>query len=183
MSRRVELYIFAALVVVLGFVLYHAMRPAGGGVAVTGVGAADGHFRPLDVQEPELHLDLLDSLRKSEYTGTHRNIFEAEPIPPPKSKLQLQLQAQRAAAPAGPPPTPLLQVPVQFFGYASEPHSGRRVGFFSSGDDVLVLAQGDTFLDRYRLVSITDTSAEVMEISSGRRATLPITQPPGGSAN
>jgi hypothetical protein len=180
MSRRVELYIFAALLVVLGYVLYHAVRPTGS-VAVTSVVAADGRFRPLDIQEPELHLDLLDNIRKSEYTGTHRNIFESEPIPPPKSKMQLA--AERAAALAGPPPTPPLQVPVQFFGYASEPHSGRRVGFFASGDDVLVLAQGDTFLDRYRLLSITDTSAEVMEISTGRRATLPITQPPGGPAN
>jgi hypothetical protein len=180
MSRRVELYIFAALLVVLGYVLYHTMRPADEGT-VSSVVAADGHFRPLDVQEPELHLDLLDSLRKSQYTGTHRDIFQAEPIAPPKPKVQL---AQRPLGPAGPPPTPPLQVPVQFFGYASERGSGRRVGFFSSGDDVLVLAQGDTFLDRYRLMSVTDTSAEVMEISSGRRATLPITQPPAaGSAN
>jgi hypothetical protein len=179
MPRRVQIYIFAALLVVLGFVLYHALRPVGNG-AVTGVVAADGGFHPLDVQEPELHLDLLNNLRKSEYTGTHRDIFEAEPIPSPTPKVQF---SQRSAAPAGPPPTPPLQVPVQFFGYASARDSGRRVGFFSSGDDVLVLAQGDTFLDRYRLLSITDTSAEVMEISTGRRATLPITQPPGGSAN
>jgi hypothetical protein len=180
MSRRIELYIFAALLVVLGFVLYRTVRPSNGGAANTVV-AADGRFRPLDVQEPELHLDLLDNLRKSQYTGTHRNIFEAEPLPPPKPKFELQ--AHRSAAPTGPPPVPPLQVPVQFFGYASEPHSGRRVGFFSNGDDVLILAQGDTFLNRYRLLSLTDTSAQVMEISSGRRATLPITQPPGGSPN
>lgn len=179
MSRRVELYIFAALIVVLGYVLYHAMRPSSG-VAVTGVVAADGHFRPLDVQEPELHLDLLDNLRKSQYTGTHRDIFEAEPIAPPKPKMQ---PGEVPVVHPGPPATPPLQVPVQFFGYASARDNGRRVGFFSNGDDVLVLAQGDTFLDRYRLVSVTDTSAEVMEISTGRRETLPITQPPGGSAN
>ncbi len=180
MSRRVELYIFAALLVVLGFVLYRAVRPAGDGVAVTGVVAADGRFRPLDVQEPELHLDLLDSIRKSQYTGTHRDIFTAQPIAPPRPKMQ---PGEVPTAHAGPPPTPPLQVPVQFFGYASEPDSGRRVGFFTSGDDVLVLATGDTFLGRYRLLSITSTSAEVMEIPTGRRATLPITQPPGGSAN
>lgn len=181
MSRRVELYIFAALLVVLGFVLYHAVRPAGD-AAVTGVVAADGRFRPLDVQEPELHLDLLDNIRKSEYTGTHRDIFGAETVAPPQPKAQPQ-KAGAFIGPRVPPPPPPLQVPVQFFGYASEPDSGRRVGFFSSGDDVLVLAQGDTFLDRYRLVSITNISAEVMEISSGRRETLPITQPPSEAAN
>jgi hypothetical protein len=72
---------------------------------------------------------------------------------------------------------------VQFFGYASERNSGRLVGFFANGDDVLILAQGDTFLDRFRLLSLTNNSAEVMEISSGRRTTLPITQPPGQVAN
>lgn len=180
MSRRVELYIFVGLLAVLGFVLYRAVRPAGEGVTVSGVVAADGRFHPLDVQEPELHLDLLDNIRKSQYTGTHRNIFEAEPIAPPRPKMQ---PGEIPVVHAGPPPTPPLQVPVQFFGYASEPQSGRRVGFFSSGDDVLVLAQGDTFLDRFRLLSISNTSAEVMEISSGRRATLPITQPPDASAN
>jgi hypothetical protein len=179
MSRRVELIIFAVLIVVLGVVLYGVLKP--GGVSVTGVFAADPQFRPLDVQEPELHLDLLQNLRKTVYSGAHRDIFVAQPIPPPQQKSQAQQQA--FVGPRVPPPPPPLQVPVQFFGYASEPRSGRRVGFFASGDDVLVLAQGDTFLDRYRLLSLTNSSAEVMEISTGRRATLPITQPPGQASN
>ncbi|MGH9739795.1 MAG: hypothetical protein ACRD4X_14600 [Candidatus Acidiferrales bacterium] len=181
MSRRVQTYIFAALIVVLGFVLYRAIYPASNGVP--GVVAADAKFQPLDIQEPELHLDLLDNIRKTEYSGTHRNIFVAEPIPPPQPKFQTAKSQQGRVGPRVPPPPLPLQVPVQFFGYASEPSSGRRVGFFASGDDVLVLAQGDTFLDRYRLLSLTNSSAEVMEISSGRRATLPIAQPPAQVTN
>ncbi|MGA9882120.1 MAG: hypothetical protein WBQ34_00205 [Candidatus Acidiferrales bacterium] len=176
MSRRVEIYVFAALIVVLCYVGYRTFFPAGD--SVTGVVAGDAKFQPLDIQEPQLHLDLLDNIRKTEYSGTHRNIFSAEPIPPPQSKFQ-QAKSGKFVGPRIPPPPPPLQVPVQFFGYASEPSSGRRVGFFASGDDVLVLAQGDTFLDRFRLLSLTNESAEVMEISSGRRTTLPITQPPG----
>jgi hypothetical protein len=180
MYRRVQIYVFAALLVVLVFVLYRAIRPTG--VAVTGgVYADDTRFHPLDVQEPELHLDLLDNLSKLEYTGVHRNIFVAEPIPPPHAQ---QVKVEKPAGPQVPPPPPPLEVPVQFFGYASEQNGGRRVGFFTSGDDVLVLAQGDEFLGgRYRLLSISNTAAEVMEISSGRHATLPITQPPGQAAN
>jgi hypothetical protein len=180
MSRRVEFLIFAALLMVLGFVLYRAIHPAG--VKVRGVYAADATFHPLDLQEPQLHLDLLESLRKTAYQGSHRDIFAAEPIPPPKPKFE-QAKSGEFVGPRVPPPPPPLQVPVQFFGYASELQSGRRLGFFASGDDVLVLAQGDTFLDRYRLLSITNDAAEVMEISSGRRATLPITQPPGQTDN
>ncbi|MGH9717010.1 MAG: hypothetical protein ACRD4R_09840 [Candidatus Acidiferrales bacterium] len=178
MSRRIEIYVFAALLLVLAFVAYRTLRPAGG--TVTGVYADNARFHPLDVQEPQLHLDLLDNLRKTEYTGSHRNIFLAEPIPPPKSQ---QTRLDKPAGPPVPPPPAPLQVPVKFFGYASAQHSARRVGFFASGDDVLVLAQGDEFLGRYRLLSISNNSAEVMEISSGRHATLPITQPPGQAAN
>jgi hypothetical protein len=177
MSRRVQMYVLAVLLMVLGIVLYSYRRSHG----IARVFASNAKFQPLDVQEPELHLDLLNDIRKSEYSGEHRNIFVAQPIPPPTPKYQPA--ASEFTGPRVPPPPPPLQVPVQFFGYASEPDSGRRVGFFASGDDVLVLAQGDTFLDRYRLLSLTNDSAEVMEISSGRRATLPITQPPGQSAN
>ncbi|MDE3108381.1 MAG: hypothetical protein KGL02_00430 [Acidobacteriota bacterium] len=181
MSRRIQLLVFVALLAVLAFVLYRELRPTGISMPVAGVFAADAHFHPLDVQEPELHLDALDNLRKNPYSGAHRNIFEAEPLPPPRSAVQPK--RQEPVGPRVPPPPPPLDVPVQFFGYASEASSGRRVGFFSSGDDVLVLAQGDTFLTRYRLLSLTNDSAEVLEISSGRRATLPITQPPGEAAN
>jgi hypothetical protein len=177
LARRIEIVVLAALAVVLGFVLYRALRPAG--VTVNGVYAADAKFRPLDVQEPQLHLDLLENLRKTAYSGSRRDIFEDAPIPAPQPKIQ----ETKSHEPEGPRLPPPLQVPVQFFGYASEPDSGRRLGFFTSGDEVLVLAQGDTFLNRYRLLSLTNNSAEVMEISSGRRATLAITQPPGQAAN
>lgn len=180
MSRRTEIYVFAALLVVLAVVLYRAYGPAA--VRVRGVHAAHAKFVPLDVQEPQLHLDLLEDIRKTEFRGSGRDIFVAQPIPPPKPKFE-QAKKQELVGPRVPPPPPPLQVPVQFFGYASEPKSGRRLAFFASGDDVLVLAQGDTFLDHYRLLTITNTSAEVMEISSGRRATLPITEPPGQIAN
>jgi hypothetical protein len=178
MSRRVEIWMFAALLLALGFVLYREYRPSG--AAVRGVYAAGAKFQPLDVQEPQLHLDLLDNLGKGQYPGPRRNIFTAEPIPPPRSE---QPKPQKFAGPAVPAAPPPLQVPVQFFGYATATKSGRRVGFFVNGDNVLVLAQGDEFLNRYRLLSISNTSAEVLEISSGRRATLPITQPPGQAVN
>lgn len=177
MSRRTELYLFAVLLVVLGFVLYRHFRPAS--ISISDVHAADATFHPLDVQEPELHLDLLENLGKEDYTA-RRNIFTAQPIPPPQSERPKKMEQAGPPLPVAPPP---LQVPVKYFGYASDQHSGRRVGFFASGDDVLVLAQGDEFLGRYRLMSMNNSSAEVLEISSGRKATLPITQPPGQASN
>ncbi len=57
--------------------------------------------------------------------------------------------------------------------------SGRRVAFFTSGDDVLVVAEGDTFLGRFRLVHIGNDTADVEELGTGRHTTVPMVQPPG----
>jgi hypothetical protein len=45
----------------------------------------------------------------------------------------------------------------------------------------LVVPEGDTFLHGFRLVHIGDTSADVEEISTGRKATVQMVQPEGGS--
>lgn len=178
MSRRNEIYLLVALLVVLGGVLYYFVGRNQAG-ALPRVVAADSKFQPLDIQEPQLRLDLLAKLQKLEYSGSHRNIFVAEPPPPPKL-AQAEAGVKRSIGPQPPPPPPPVQVPGELFGYASEPSSGRRVAFFTNGDDVLVVAEGATFLGRFRLVHVTDSSADVEEISSGRHATVAMVQPPAG---
>lgn len=56
-------------------------------------------------------------------------------------------------------------------------NSGRRVGFFKFGEDVLVVPEGDTFLNRFRLVRIGNDSADVEQLSDGRHATVSMVQP------
>ena len=177
MSRRTQIYLLVGLGIVLAIAVFDAYRgdsPAGSGVL-----AYDSRFQPLDVQEPRLHTELLDRIRKLEYTGTHRNIFVAAPPPPPPSAVQPgQKPVERFVGPQPPPPPPPLQVPAEFFGYATRPASGRRVAFFTSGDDVLVVPEGDTFLGRFRLVHIGNDSADVEEVATGRHATIQLVQPP-----
>jgi hypothetical protein len=166
MSRRVQLYLLGGLVALLAVVLYFSLR--GSSTTVPGVFAADSKFAPLDVQEPQLKLDLLEKLRGLEYSGTHRNIFLSTPPPPP---------VVVAPKPTGPPPPPVpppLQVPAEYFGYATQPRAGRHVAFLTSGEDVLVVVEGDTFLNRFRLVHVGNESLDVEEISTHRHATLPI---------
>jgi hypothetical protein len=178
MSTRNQMYMLFALLVVLAGVAYYFFAGHGQGASNPAVVAADTKFRPLDVQEPQLRLDLLANLQKLEYTGAHRNIFVAEPPPPPQA--QVEAASARFVGPRVPPPPPPVQVPGELFGYASEPSSGNRVAFFSEGDDVLVVAEGASFLGRFRLIHVTDSSADVEEISSGRHATVPMAQPPPG---
>lgn len=143
-------------------------------------------FTPLDIQEPDLRLDLLQQIHKSEYTGSHRDIFTGAPLDPisPTGRGRGPV----ASTPAGDqypkpqPPPPPLQIPAQFFGYATRPISGKRVAFFLNGDDVVVAAEGDTFMGSYRLVHIGNDSADVEEISSGRHAILPLERPPDQEA-
>lgn len=174
MSRRNELYILGGLLVVFLGVLYFMTRSPEAGTP--GIVAADGKFQALDVREPELRLDLLAKLQKLEYSGTHRNIFIATPPPPPQ--LPGQQMPRTIVGPMPPPPPPPLQIPAELFGYETIAKSGKRVAFFTSGDDVLVVPEGDTFLNRFRLVHIGNDSADVSEIATGRHASVQMVQPP-----
>jgi hypothetical protein len=85
--------------------------------------------------------------------------------------------AKERVYPTVPLPTPV-QVPGEFFGYAMTPSTGKRVAFFKQGDDVFVVAEGDTFLSNFRLIHIGPDSADVEQISDHRHATVPMVQPP-----
>jgi hypothetical protein len=173
MSQRRQLIVLAIAVVLL-VVVYFANRSQVSGLP--GVLANDTKFTPLSVQEPQLRLDELTKLQKLEYSGTHRNIFTATPPPPPvtlaeKAKIEHQI--------VGPQPQPILpvQVPGEFFGYALMKNTGRRVAFFKLGEDVIIVPEGDTYLNRFRLVRIGNDSADVEQISDGRHATVMMMQP------
>jgi hypothetical protein len=180
MSRRTELYIFAGLLVLVAFSGYYYLSSRTQATQLPGVFTSDTKFQPLDVQEPRLHLDLLQRIRKTQYSGIHRNIFSAAPPPIEKPPAQT---ASSFTGPRPAPPPPPLQIPAEFFGYAWRPHSEKRVAFFTSGDDVLIVHEGDTFLGGFRLDRIGTDSADVEEISSGRHATVPLVQSPDEGSN
>ena len=179
MSRRSQLYLLAALAVVLVGVYFLNRNQASSG---TGVLAADGAFQPLAVHEPQLRLDLLANLTKLKYSGTHRDIFSAVPPPPEPTAAELAKRRLYPTVPV-PPPVPPLTIPAQLYGYASS-QTGGHVAFFTSGDDVLVAPEGDTFLSRFRLIHIGVDSADVMEIATGRHAVVQMLLPtPIGDAS
>jgi hypothetical protein len=179
MSKRAQTYFLVGLLAFLAFVLYRTYF--GQSEDATGTASIDAKFQPLDIREPQLRLDLLAKLQKNEYSGTHRNIFLAAP-PPPPSATKAAAPPPRPVGPMPPPPPPPLQVPVEFFGYETS-SSGKRIAFFTSGDDVLVVPEGDSFLmSRFRLVHIDKDTADVQEIASSRHASLQMVQPPPGQS-
>jgi hypothetical protein len=182
MSRRLQIHVLAALGIVLVVVLYNSLR-GGSPDGSSGVFAEDSTFRPLDIQEPRLHTDRLQKLRKLQDSGPHRNIFVAAPVAALVTPEQAALRPTTPfVGPKVPPPPPPVQVPAEFFGYATRMPSGKRVAFFTSGDDVLVVAEGDTFLGRFRLIRIGNDTADVEELGTGRHTTVTMVQPPGEQA-
>lgn len=175
MWRKIQPYVLAGLLLA-AIIAYFANRNQVSGIA--GVLAANGKFTPISVQEPQLRLDLLEILKK-DYPSTHRDIFNYGPPPvPEKTPEQIKAEKKYPTVPIPAPPPPV-QVPAEFFGYASTPATGKRVAFFKQGDEVLVVAEGDTFLNNFRLIHIGYDSADVEQISDHRHATVPMLQQPG----
>jgi hypothetical protein len=173
MKRQIEFGALAVLLVVLGYMLLNRFYPA---QTLPGISPTVGNYTPLAVEDPALRTDLLQHIREFEYSGRHRNIFSPN-LPPPALPPGGVTPGQPPAVvvPSGPPP---LEVPVKFFGYSSDPRSGRRRAFFTDGDDVFIASEGDTVLNRFRILHIGNSSVDVLEIASGRRATLNLEELP-----
>jgi hypothetical protein len=193
MSRRTQIGVLVALLVLLVVVYLWNRNEVPG---FQGVSQADtSKFTPLDVQAPDLRLDLLAKIHDTVYTGSNRDIFNGSAPPPSAAKPQPGQPAKLVArklvgapypstpAPHVEPPLPPVAVPAQFFGYATRPGGTKRVAFFLQGEDVIVVAEGDAFLGNYRLVHIGNESADVEEMSSGRHATVMLERPPDEAVN
>jgi hypothetical protein len=173
MKSKRQIYFLAALLLLLAWVVIANWEDTAPIVAVF----TPDKYQPLQVENPELRLDLLEKIRKQEYAGAYLNIFTGRPIPPPVQPAKV-VEPPKSDVPPPPPP---LQLPVKFFGFAADPQSGKKRAFFTNGDDVFILTEGEVLLTKFRLLRIGNTAADFEEVSSGRRATLPLELPPEGS--
>jgi hypothetical protein len=174
MKQRVQIYVLVGLLAVAGY-FFFSSHQSGPGV---GVLASDVKFVPLNVDEPQLRLDLLAELKELTYKGAHRDIFNPNSVPiNPDAPAQETKLSHPYPTVTQPPPIPPPQVPGTLYGYATLQTSGKRVAFFQEGDDVLVVEEGAEFLHGYRLIHVNDTVADVVELSTGRHATVQMTQP------
>jgi hypothetical protein len=176
MTRRTQFIVLAVLLVVLAATAFNFYRtkdfsPVDSPKPVS----LDARFTPLGVDNPALRLDILQRFLALEYKGVHRSIFSATLPPPPTPPPSKQV----AVAPGPPPGPPPLTVDAKYFGYVSDFGGNHRRAFFSTpnNEDVIIACEGDTFMGRFRVVRLTNTTADVEEVSSGRRATLTLEEP------
>lgn len=174
-TRQKRIALLAGLFALLLYILYVSNRSP---EIAPVVSSANENFRPIAVENPALRLDLLNRLKKLQYEGSHRNIFSnvAPPpvsaVPPPPSAVVPPPINQ--TVPTGPAP---LVIPATFYGFVTDAKTGIRRAFFMEGENVYIIGVGETLLGRFRLVQIGNSSVEMEEISTGRRATLTMEEP------
>lgn len=174
MKRRNEMIVLGALLAFLAIVVvYHFY---GSSPDTPATMAIDEKFTPLDIDNPALRTDILKRFLTLEYKGVHRSIFSATLPPPPAPPPSKVPVITGPVVPPGPPP---LTVDAKYFGYVSDMGGSHRKAFFSTpnNEDIYIAGEGDTLLGRFRVIRLTSTTADVEEVSSGRRATLMLEEP------
>ena len=140
------------------------------GIAATKVASTSSSLDPTLDESAMLRTESLV------YNGTGRNIFSLVYTPPPAA-LPKNLPPARpvetaaASVPTGPPPPPPIN--LKYFGTAVD-RSGKRQAFLLHDDDVYLASEGDIVARRYKIVSITATSAKVEDLSNQNEQSLPL---------
>jgi hypothetical protein len=175
MKQKNQLALLGMLIVVMAVVWYlNRTKPA----VVAGNTPAFQNYQLLAVDNPQLHREKMEAAQKAEYHSLGRNPFSeiAPPSPTDQAKRVTAARAFVGPVPLPPPPPPALPGNMKFFGYGIVPNGTSRRAFLSDGEDVYIVAEGDTLLGRFRIVKVNNASMEFEEISTGRHATVNLVQ-------
>jgi len=149
-----------------------AAPPPANPVRVGKGGKKPGTVQSLD---PTLRTDLLASSEETKYEGAGRNIFRVfvEPPPPPIINPALDHKAADNTPPPPPPPPP---INLHFYGFATSRPDGAKRVFLSQGEDVFIASEGDIVDRRYKVVRISNSAVEILDVLSNNRQSIPLTQ-------
>jgi len=175
MKQQKEIVVLIVLVLIGAAVWYWNTRqnPTAAGASSIAAG-----YAPINVENPAIRWWKLEKVRKTEYRGGGRDPFSAVPPPPPAPKV-LQ-EGDKGYVKPVPPPAPPLELPanMKFYGYGTVPNGTARRAFLSDGDEVYVVAEGDTLLGRFRILKIGNATLDFEEISSGRQGRTNLEEAP-----
>jgi hypothetical protein len=122
--------------------------------------------------DPTLRTDLLRVSEDTKYEGTGRNIFKVF-VDIPKPIVNVTTESSQPQGPALPPPPP--PIDLKFYGYAT-PAGGTRRIFLAQGEDVFIAREGDIVDRRYKVVRISPTAVEILDVLSNNRQSIPLNQ-------
>jgi hypothetical protein len=170
MNQKRQIAALFVLLVIAGIVWH--FRSADPAVIEDTAGFAQ-NYPPLAVDNPQLHWWKLEDSRKAEYKSTGRNIFSAvAPLLPVPAAPKAPEPGDANYVPPVPPVAPPPVLPAKFFGYGTVPNGSARLAFFTDGDEVYIVGEGETLLGRYRILKIGNANLDFEEISTGRRASI-----------
>jgi len=175
MTQRKQLVVLVVLLLIAGFIwflYFDHNRP----VVTADARPAAQTYRPMGVDNDQLHKDGVEKARKTEYKSSGRNIFSRELPPPPKPKIQVP-DPKVPDVPLPPVIPTVAPLPAKFFGFGTIPNGTAKVAFLSGAEgDIYVLKEGELLLNRFRIDRIGNTSLEYEDISTGLRGTAPFVE-------
>jgi len=170
MKQKKQLAVLAVLLLVAGFIWFLYLDH-GRSVLNADAGSLPQNPKLLSVENPQLHWDGVGKARKTEYKSAGRNIFSRELPPPPVKEPGKKVKPEPQLPPPPPPPPTVSPLPVKFYGFGTVPNGTVRLAFFTNGEDIYVVAEGELLLNRFRILRIGNANLEYEELSTGLRGT------------
>ncbi len=130
------------------------------------------HLESASALDPTLHPERMALAENTTYTGTSRNIFSKDSLPPAAmTAIEKPIGSVRTGpvAPTGPPPPP--PIDLKFYGFATE-QNGQKHIFLLHGEDVFIAGAGDVVNGRYKVLRIDSNSVTVEDLSYNDQQTL-----------
>jgi hypothetical protein len=169
MNQKRQIIMLVALLAVAGNVWYwFYFREKT--VAPSGTVSVAQSYQLLSVENPAIRWHEVENARKTEYKSNGRNIFSAIAPPPPQPK-NLVPDPKIPIVPPTPEPPRVAPLPVKFFGYGTVPNGTVRRAFFTDGEDVYIVSEGELLMNRFRIIKVGNASLDYEEVSSGLRGT------------
>lgn len=171
MKQKKQLVVLVVLLLIAGFIWFVYFEHDKPIVTADAIPTPQD-YHPIGVDNPQLHNDAVAKARKTEYKSAGRNIFSRQ-LPPPQHKEDKKQPPPVPNVPQVPVVvTPTVSpLPVKFFGYGTVPNSMSRRAFFTDGEEVFIVGEGELLLNRFRILRIGNANLEYEEISSGLRGT------------
>jgi hypothetical protein len=128
-----------------------------------------GNYQPINAQDYGVVFSKLGQTQKTEYKTNGRNIFTMTAAPVvPQGGAQAVKPVRASYGPPVPPPPPPATLPMKFFGYGSLPSNGPRLAFLMDGEEVRIVAEGETVLNHIRITHIGNDRIEFVDTMTGQ---------------
>src|SRR5438105_13580402 len=157
-KKNVEIAVLGALVLAALGVWYFSSRPPAGVARASTV----ANYKPMRVENPQIHWERLAEAQNTEYKPSPRDIFSRDLPPPPPKPVHVPGPGDNDyVAPPPPPPPPPPQLPLKYFGEGQAQAGAGRRAFRSDGASVFIVPAGDIVLCRYRIIKIIYTNIDL----------------------